>query len=201
MIPRSARAHHAWVAVSYVLDPRSARVGTPWSLRERLASAGYAPRTCFPSRRHCRLVGASQRRCPRSAFAGADSVAGRDCRDTHGRQPPHARTGSIGRQQPPRSSCLAARIVEAPAEKSIASAAATLLSSRGYRPSQAVRLSVLGPLQIEFDGVPAAPRSSTAKRCATYCCCWSTSARSRAPGFSHCFGPTSTTMVLATTCE
>src|SRR6185295_10539996 len=42
-------------------------------------------------------------------------------------------------------------------QKSIAAAASSLLASRAAPPARALRLSVLGPLQIEFDGEAAWP--------------------------------------------
>ena len=200
--PAVARAHRAWLAVSYVLDPQSR---PEWDALDLAGTVGVG-RACARAIVALREGAVVDTTALRKVDAGAVrsqvptpwlaeiavtlTVGGHDTLAEEG----------VGRHQPPRPSRLPAHVVEAPRQidcigrrqRSCRRAARRRHAPFVFQYSARCRSSSMA--------CPPRPRSSTAKRYATCYCCWSTSADLRAPGYAHCFGPISTTTEPATTC-
>jgi DNA-binding SARP family transcriptional activator len=156
--PSVGRAHRAWLAVSYVLDPSTRTIWDGQELRGTIAVGRLCARA---------IVALRER-----AEVDASGLRHVDVRIIRPQLPTPwlaelAIALTVDGQQRVAEALLGGRnhrgirdTLRSWAkcrEKPIATAASTLLSSRAAPPAHALRLGVLGPLSVEFDGEPRWP--------------------------------------------
>ena len=156
--PAVARAHRSWVALTYVLDPQSRMIWDALPLAGTVRVGRACARAIVALREGTAVDTVDLRNAdasvvrPQVPTPWLAEVAVALAVDGQVALAEEVLGGSNHRGL--RASL---RALSKHRQKSIASAASSLLSSRAAPPAHALRLSVLGPLQIEFDGEPASP--------------------------------------------